>query len=437
MSSDRGLRPTTGRVGAHAHRGLALRRGAALVALLALLGAGIASAAPHRASATAVVMHERVAKPGRYRIRLAIWSSSPAREIVTLRIGRRTRRVTIDRGHRRVRLTIRVKLAHRRFAIHLSGTRLRPVLHVRVRGIAAIAATGAPSGHHPTPSGPTGSTGTTGKTGASSPTGASGATGTTGTAGSTAATGPTAPSGTETPSGAAIPIGDLPGWHQTLAEDFSGTTLASGWGAYTGQPGGDPGGWFDASHVTVFNGELQIASYRDAAHCPSACTAIQDLVSGGVQLYGHAQTYGKYEVRMRADNARGMGLTVLLWPVAPVWPPEIDIVADGGQTPRIGTATGTVHYAPGDTEIGVKNTTADLSQWHTWGAEWSPGKVVYTLDGAVWATTANANVSSIPMNLAIQIQGYSCGIGGTVCPDATTPAMSNFDVDWVVQYAPA
>jgi hypothetical protein len=87
----------------------------------------------------------------------------------------------------------------------------------------------------------------------------------------------------------------------------------------------------------------------------------------------------------------------------------------------------------------VKNTTADLTQWHTWGAEWTQGKVVFTLDGNVWATVTNPGISSVPMNLAIQMQAYPCdGIGGEAgCPDSSTPTSSDFDIDWVTQYSPS
>ena len=60
------------------------------------------------------------------------------------------------------------------------------------------------------------------------------------------------------------------------------------------------------------------------------------------------------------------------------------MVADGGFVPRIGTQTGTVVYGSSSdaSEIGVKNTSADATQWHTWGAEWTAGQVVFSMMGA-------------------------------------------------------
>ncbi len=63
-----------------------------------------------------------------------------------------------------------------------------------------------------------------------------------------------------------MPIGDVPGWHQVLADDFTGTTLnTSNWGAYSGQPGGGPAGWWDPSHVVVKGGLLTLKGYKDPA----------------------------------------------------------------------------------------------------------------------------------------------------------------------------
>ena len=50
---------------------------------------------------------------------------------------------------------------------------------------------------------------------------------------------PTSSSCGTLPSGQAMPLGDIPGWHQVFADDFSGTTLnTSNWYPYSGQPGG-------------------------------------------------------------------------------------------------------------------------------------------------------------------------------------------------------
>jgi hypothetical protein len=396
--------------------GVSRRLVAAVCLALAAAGATVADATPGQPRGSALVMHERVAKPGTYRVTIELWTLSGRRDTVVLRVADKTHRVKLARGQGRLSVKLRVTVSHRKFTIAATSVRRGSKIRLAVLRISGPVATTSPSAPTPAPSGSTGPTVATGTSGS------------------------TPPSQSETPSGEAMPVGNIPGWNQTYAQDFSGLSLPSGWLAYTGEPGGDPAGWWDPSHVSVSGGELRILSSRDPAHCPSGCTALDDFVSGGLQLYGHAQTYGKYEIRMRADNAKGLGLTVLLWPTDN-WPPEIDMVADVGLSPRVGTAVGTIVYGSSNNPsvIGVKNTTADLTQWHTWGAEWTQGKVVFTLDGNVWATVTNPGISSVPMNLAIQMQAYPCdGIGGEAgCPDSSTPTSSDFDIDWVTQYSPS
>jgi len=72
----------------------------------------------------------------------------------------------------------------------------------------------------------------------------------------------------------------------------------------------------------------------------------------------------------------------------------------------------------------------------TSGVQWTAGHLVYTLDGKNWAQVTNTNVPSTPMNLDIQTQAWACGTSTwEQCPNASTPAQVNLDVDWVVAYA--
>ena len=230
------------------------------------------------------------------------------------------------------------------------------------------------------------------------------------------------------PSGEAVPSGDLPHWHLRSAEDFTGSALPAGWGAYSGQPGGQPNGEWKESHVVVGNGVMTLAGYRDGAK----------FVTGGVMAYGAnvgKQTYGKYEVRFRMAQGHGIKYAVLLWPESERWPidGEIDFAEDGGTDRRSTTAT--LHYGADNSQI-QKDLTADFSQWNTLGVEWSPGKLVYTLNGRPWSTLTGAMVPHTAMNLAIQTEANTCGTwAGATCPNSTTPAHVDMQVDWTATYS--
>ncbi|MDQ7908234.1 glycoside hydrolase family 16 protein [Phytohabitans sp. ZYX-F-186] len=247
----------------------------------------------------------------------------------------------------------------------------------------------------------------------------------------TAATPGASPSGGRNPivvdpGGVAMPRGDLPGWRLSFADDFSGVALDERWFAYDGQPDNDPGGWFDPSHVSVGGGLLTIGGWREPAR--------RDLyVTGGVSNRNAVtQTYGRFDVRFRMDQGTGIAYALLLWPADNKYPPEIDFAEDNGRDRR--TMYASVHAADGSEPEG-SSVRGDFTQWHTASLEWTPGRLVFGLDGRVWHTITGAQVPSEPMALALQSQAWYCGHGWEACPDATTPERVNLQVDWVVSYA--
>ncbi len=235
------------------------------------------------------------------------------------------------------------------------------------------------------------------------------------------------------PSGQAMPTGDIPGWRQVFADDFRGGVLnTANWYPYAGQPAGDPAGWWSPSHVVVGGCMLTLRGYRDAAARPGI------FVTAGIGMRGaHAQIYGKYLVRMRIDKGKGISAIALLWPQANVWPPEIDFYEDGGGQRTEMSAT--LHCGlDGEDTCKVQKSLIgyDFSQWHTLGIEWTRGKLVYLIDGTVWATVSSSSVPSVPMVLDLQTQALSCSPYNT-CLDRETPEQVNMQVAWVVAYAPA
>ena len=216
-------------------------------------------------------------------------------------------------------------------------------------------------------------------------------------------------------------------WKRVFSEGFDHGLDRSRWGAYSGQPGGDPGGYWDPSHVKVRRGVLNLETYRDARFGGR-------WVSGGVSS-SHAlrQRYGKYLVRFRMDGGKGVSGVVLLWPSADHWPPEIDFAETGGTSNRRDEVSATLHHGSADRQI-QRSVRADFTRWHTMGVEWTPGRLVYTLDGRTWASVRSRYVPSERMELDIQSQAGTCGDRYAPCPDASTPSRVNLQVDRVSAY---
>jgi len=230
------------------------------------------------------------------------------------------------------------------------------------------------------------------------------------------------------PSSGGIPRAGSPVWHRVFADDFRHGLNRRHWGRYSGQPGGDPGGWWSPSHVVVRRGVLNLETYRDPRFGGR-------WVSGGVSsARALKQTYGKYLVRFRMDRGRGVAGVLLLFPAGNAWPPEIDFAEDGGETSRRDHQTATLHWGP-ENNIVQRSVRGDFTRWHVMGVEWTPHRLKYTLDGRPWGRVVSGHVPRQPMELDLQTQAGTCGDRYAPCPDSSTPSRVTMQVDWVAAYA--
>ena len=216
------------------------------------------------------------------------------------------------------------------------------------------------------------------------------------------------------------------GFARVFTTEFTGPLDHARWGAYSGQPGGDPGGYWAPDHVVTEHGMLVLRSYKDASHGDR-------WVSGGVSSApGLTQTYGMYLIRFRVTKGAGIGHDILLWPAGPTWPPEVDLSENAGGKEQ--TATATLHWGTAaenyQRQVAVS---ANFTKWHTLSVRWLPGRIVYVLDGHVFAIMRK-HVPHVPMALDIQTQAGTCGDKWQPCPDAGTPREVDLDVDWVAEF---
>src|SRR5437868_11832354 len=117
-------------------------------------------------------------------------------------------------------------------------------------------------------------------------------------------------------------------------------------------------------------------------------------------------------------------MIALLWPAGNEWPPEIDFAESGGGRNERNHVTATVHYGANDNQV-QRTVRGNFSRWHVLGVTWSPGTLVYTLDGYPWAAVHSTAVPSEAMELDLQAQAGTCGDIEAPCPDATTPRRVN------------
>jgi hypothetical protein len=222
------------------------------------------------------------------------------------------------------------------------------------------------------------------------------------------------------PSGEAPPTATaLSGYQMTYQNDFTDPGIPSGWNVFTGIPGGDPGGHFEASDVAVSGGMLDLNTARDPQ-------LDNRWGTGGICQCGVARVYGAYFVRSRITGA-GPTQVELLWPKANLWPPEIDFNETGGSV----TSTGSSVHVTQSILVIRRSVHVDMTQWHTWGVIWTPSYILYTVDGRIWGEVKGASyIPKIAMTLDMESR-QECE-ENRQCP--TAPEL--MEIDWVAEYAP-
>jgi beta-glucanase (GH16 family) len=203
---------------------------------------------------------------------------------------------------------------------------------------------------------------------------------------------------------------------RVFRDDFNGTDLDRDvWNTlYSGTYWNGAFAW-DPSQVELGGGVLTIATENQGGA----------WLSGGLSTIPEGQTYGSYEFRARLDEGQGTSAAILLWPTSNEWTDEVDIV-EAYRGDRDFFAF-TNHGEPNETQY----IQLDVSQWHDYRLDWTPGELVLSVDG-VERGRITTDVPQQPM--AFGMQGHVHAdwegwFGGA--PDGSTPQRVELEVDWV------
>ena len=150
-----------------------------------------------------------------------------------------------------------------------------------------------------------------------------------------------------------------------------------------------------------------------------ALTAGLSYASGMLTTaHSFSQTYGYFEIRAKMPKGRGLWPAFWLAPLDRSWPPEIDVMEAHGHL--LSGYWGTIHWRDGGNpqEKGFRILTPDLSEdFHDFGVEWGPERILWTFDGRVVAHTPTPKTMHKPMYLLVNL-----AVGGKWPgdPDAST-----------------
>jgi len=223
----------------------------------------------------------------------------------------------------------------------------------------------------------------------------------------------------------AMPTGNLPGWTQVFADDFTtAAPLGSFLSSYGSRWGAYPSPWKDTSGNGVYN----------PAKTMSAVGGAMDLwvhTESGVHYVAAPQpklptmTYGRFSARFQADSTPGYKVAWLLWPDSGVWPADGEIDFPEGDLNSNMSAFAHFASSGGGQDAFTLSTT--FTGWHTATIDWTPGKLVFYLDGKVIGVSTKL-VPSKPMHWVMQTETT---LNGTA---PSSSASGHVRVDWVTAY---
>lgn len=238
-------------------------------------------------------------------------------------------------------------------------------------------------------------------------------------------------------SGQAIPIGDLPGWHQVFADDFTIPAALGSWGSdcdgdkivYTGDHAGQwksyPKCYLDTYQkrpyradqvLDVSGGDLNFHLHpvdgQPAGANPSP------VLTGGSQY----QTYGRYEARFRTSSKdmKEYYTAWLLWPQNEgEWNCAESDFPEGSLADQ--SVTYFAHNCVNHQDSGSMD--VDKTQWHNYIQNWKPGLREYYVDDKLVGSSTTA-IYDKPERWQLQTETNGDGASD-----------GYLYVDWVVVYS--
>jgi beta-glucanase (GH16 family) len=200
-------------------------------------------------------------------------------------------------------------------------------------------------------------------------------------------------------------------WKTERTEEFSGSSLPEGCGAYSGKYTAGKSAW-SSKAVDVSNGLLKLTLRKKK-------TSGKPYTSGGIGCWDWAQKYGRFEVKAKVPEGRGIDSYMTLWPVkggAGAWT-GMELLAPGPDTAYITNGYGT--KAEGARVPGTYG-----GAFHTYVIEWAPKHLRMTVDGDEIFYSTRSYKGSRWLGLVT-----SNGDALTGVPDAATKLPATFQID--------
>ena len=241
------------------------------------------------------------------------------------------------------------------------------------------------------------------------------------------------------------PVGQAGNWRLAFSDDFSGPGLSESkwhtcfwWATSTcAIESNAEEQLYNPEDVLVQDGMLRLRAQRRPmmGWNGEQYEFTSGMVSTGGRKYekspGFTFTYGYVEAEVRIPRGRGLLSSFWMLPVTYTSLPEIDIFEILGHQPNGALfnyhwlSTGQYAERQNGTMWGGQDFSAD---WHTFGLDWRPDALAWYVDGVERYRFGRGPVPAEPMYVLLTL-----GVGGEWpgSPDASTPSVSYFDVNFV------
>jgi hypothetical protein len=338
-----------------------------------------------------ILLNERVAKAGTYAVTVSVAAHTSNSDVVTLEIGKITRRAVTNAKTRSATVTARVAVKGTKLQIRANANQTATTISASWKHVSAT--NGVTSGS----AGSSSSSGSTSSTAAvTTPTVAVTPNDPTSTSGSTGST------GTTTPAPTSGPPGDQSDWHTIFNDDFQSLNT-NVWSTSRDLDGSIDEGFnnfetecFDPAETTVGGGEADLSLVAK----PETCGGVTQPYAGSIMTTDNkfSFTYGYIEARVWLPSVNGQ---IADWPAVWAdgynWPAtgELDVMEG-----LAGQACWHFHNTAGGP--GGCNNVNYTGGWHTFGADWEPGVVTWYYDGQV-VGTLTSGVTSDPMMIIMDV----------------------------------
>lgn len=190
--------------------------------------------------------------------------------------------------------------------------------------------------------------------------------------------------------------------------------------------------WYATDAFKVSNSKLQISAKSINPGDTRQPGESHFYSSGLISTYkSFATEYGRFEIRCKIPQGKGLWPAFWLLPTDTSWPPEIDVFENIGNEPN------TVHMTTHWTENGnhrqngkefVGPTFSD--GFHTFAVEWTATTMVWFVDGIERHRVENGS----PRGQMYLLANMAVGGAWPGAPDATTQFPATFEIDYIRAY---